>query len=377
MQRARLPPFYRRGQSKSQPNVQRQQQRQPLVQVHNDLYAKLLNFLGDKYNQRITRRANTLYTVNDFRPVAEIRSPQIVSIYLEDSASGKFDAKIEELEIPDPINVPREFYGYLRRHITKVAGGETWRRRNKFYAEDGTLVAELLSSEKVRIHVQVRTGLFSKTTTTEINIADLKPAKIYIPRELLYITKKLFGSYRQFDRGVRMDSSKKSSLVESLGLPDCAKIFFGKATAGLTKEEVKYLILNWASDLKNTRKARTNTFSNGHQPKMIYLAALPRSAPTSLLIESAEISIDEESLSSEERLEVMHRLGLQHEGQEEISHYHAAPRQMDWQANYDSRQPSSTAFPERELKKQRDVERALRIEETTQAAPLGEMAGGM
>ena len=390
------PPFYLRGGSPKQRTVQSQQsQRAPsaahssapvqrrveIINVPREEYMKLFSFLREKYGSSIQRKWNSFYD-STFAKVAFLKSTEVVVLFLTDATSkhvNLFEMKISDIELAPKIEVSREYYGYLRRHIATNAGAETYRRGNNFYAEDGTLVAELVSPEKVRIHTQAREGLFSKTKTTDVNIADLKPERIHIPRELLFITKKLFGSYRRFDRGVRMDSStgnqkdSASSLMASLGLPEYAKIFFGKATAGLTEDEVKYLILNWASDIKNNRRARTTNKSRRNvQPKTIYFPLPQRSAPTAPLIESAEISIDNELLTVEERLEVMNRLGLKEEQEQHQDYIHrATPRIQANQQGFYSAQPSSRppkSFTRHELRKPQEVEKALRIE-AAQNAP--------
>ena len=242
-------------------------------------------------------------------------------------------------------------------------------------AEDGTLVAELISSERVRIYTQVRAGLFGKLTTKEVNIADLKPERIPIPRELLFITKKLFGSYRRFDFRVRMEAADqitgKASLISSLNLPEAAKAFFGKSTIGLTEDEVKYLITSWAGDIANKRRARTNNNKfTGLQAEITYIPAPRRTPQTCSLVETAEITIDGESLTVEERLEVIGRLGLN----EERPQYPSGSRPPRTRATFSSKHPTPQypAFKRRELRKPKDLERALRREQE-QNAPLAEV----
>ena len=274
------------------------------IKVSPEFYGYLRRHIDETAGAETFRKGNKFYTTTDGTQVAEILSPEKVRV-------GGKEEIITDLKPAPNIEVSREYYGYLRRHIATSAGAETYRRGNKFYTTtDDMLVAEIISPEKVRIYTQTRSGLFSKTTTKEIDIASLKPERIYIPRELLYITKKLFGSYRRFDRRVRMDSGNqsKASHISPLN-PEAAKVFFGRSTAGLTEDEIKYLIMHWAGDITNNRRARTNHVSNA-QPKRIIIPAPPHPAPMSLLIESAEIFIAEETLTVDERLEAMRRLGL-------------------------------------------------------------------
>jgi len=460
------PPFYLRGGIPKQGSVLSQpmrtthpsapvQRRMEIFDIPREEFVKLLTFLNEKYGGNIQRKWNSFYD-SAFAKVAFLKSSEVVVLLLTDASSKNinlFEMKISDIELAPPIDVSREFYGHLRRHIDSTIGRETFRRGNNFYTEDGTLVAELISPEKVRIHTQIRTGLFEKTTTTEINIAglkpeiapmievsreyygylrrhiamragaetfrkgnnfyaddgtlvaellspekvriytptgsslfaktvtaeieiaSLKPKRIYIPRELLYITKKLFGSYRRFDRGVRMDRNndqgKSSSLIASLNLPEYAKAFFGKATQGLIEGEVKYLVTHWADDISNKRRAHANQVSNT-QPRVIYLPAPPRSVPASPLIESAEIFIDEESLSVEERLETMHRLGLDQPQQQQQQARSRVPSRQTDQTRFYSRPPSSPAVLRRhELRKLQDLDRALRREDEQNAPVTG------
>ena len=333
------PPFYLRGGIPKQTNRIIQPRRQQIlaqqsprtssvrtphrieiINVPRDDYLKLFTFLREKYGNNIQRRWNSFYDVT-FVKVAFLKSSEVVVLFLTDATSKRvnlFEMKISDIELAPKIDVSREFYGYLRRHIESCAGAgrTTFRRGNNFYTEEGTLVAELISPEKVRIYTQIRTGLFGKLTTKEVNIADLKPERIHIPRELLFITKKLFGSYRRYDRRVRMETGDqgKASLISSLNLPEVAKAFFGKSTIGLTEGEVKYLLTSWAGDIANKRRARTtnNKFSN-HPTITICIPAPPRPVAASPLVETAVITIDGEALSIEERLEVIHRLGLEEE----------------------------------------------------------------
>ena len=343
-QRSRPPPFYRRGQNnnKGQPI---HEQRAPLVQIPNEFYAKLLNFLADKYDQRITRRGNTLYTVNDFLPVADIRSPQVVSIYVTDSASGrenKFDAKIEDLEIPAPIEVPREFYGYLRRYVSSVANAETWRRRNRFYsAADGSVVAEITSPDTLRVVVKAEGGgIFARTTTQEVKISELKPKRIVIPKELMFITKKLFGSYARWDRKSRMDARTAHS-PQAIGIdPETAKSFLAnnirKSTTGLIEGEINYLLTAWAKDISNTRRARGRSTAKPFSSigsSRIWIGAPPRQVPSVRVIETAEIRIDGEALTLEERFGVMSRLKLE-SGEEDCRQRPPYAQQPDSETNY-------------------------------------------
>jgi hypothetical protein len=223
----------------------------------------------------------------------------------------------------------------------------------------------------VRIYTQTRSGLFSKTTTKEIDIASLKPERIYIPHELLYITKKLFGSYRRFDRGVRMDrgNQSKSSNISPLNA-EAAKVFFGKSTTGLTEDEVKYLIMHWAVDIINTRKARTNHASNA-LPKRIIIPAPPHPTPTSLLIESAEIFIAEETLTVEERLEAMRRLGLDPLlllRETQLCRRQQKQQQTVQTRFYSKHPPVVLRGHEHEIRKPQELERALQ-NEVAQTAP--------
>ena len=383
----RRPPFYLRGGIPKQTNriIQpRQQQileqqsprtssartphRIEIINVPRDDYLKLFTFLREKYGNNIQRRWNSFYDIT-FAKVAFLKSSEVVVLFLTDATSKRvnlFEMKISDIELAPKIDVSREFYGYLRRHIESCAGAgrTTFRRGNNFYTEEGTLVAELISPEKVRIYTQIRTGLFGKLTTKEVNIADLKPERIHIPRELLFITKKLFGSYRRYDRCVRMESGDhgKASLISSLNLPEVAKAFFGKSTIGLTEDEVKYLITSWAGDIANKRRARTtnNKFSN-HPTIAAYITAPPRPVPASPLVETAVITIDGEPLSIGERLEVFHRLGLE----EEKPHYLRASRPTNLQTEFSSRNPTPQhpGFKRHELRKPRDLDRALRREE--------------
>ena len=387
----RRPPYYFRGGLPKQPKQQQILEQRPpighhtpsantrrgieIISVPREEYLKLFNFLREKYDNNIQRKWNSFYD-STFIKVAFLKSSAVVVLFLTDSSSNRvnlFEMRISDIELPPKIDVSREYYGYLRRHIeTCAAGGKaTFRRGNRFYTEEGTLVAELLSSERVRIHTQVRAGLFGKLTTKEVNIADLKPERIPIPRELLFITKKLFGSYRRFDFRVRMEAADqttgKASLISSLNLPEAAKAFFGKSTIGLTEDEVKYLITSWAGDIANKRRARTNNNKfTGLQAGTTYIAVTRRTPQTSL-VETAEITIDGESLTVEERLETIHRLGLN----EAKPQYSSGSRPPRTQAGFSSKHPTPQypAFKRRELRKPKDLERALRREQE-QYAPF-------
>jgi hypothetical protein len=346
------------------------------IDVPREFYGYLRQHVDTNAGVQTYRRGNNFYT-QDGTLVAELISPEKVRIYtqirtglFEKTTTIEIEIASLKPEIAPMIEVSREFYGYLRRHIAMRAGAETFRKGNNFYAEDGTLVAELLSPEKVRIHTPTGSNLFAKTATAEIDIASLKPKRIYIPRELLYITKKLFGSYRRFDRGVRMDRNQaQSSRIGSLGLPECAAVFFGKATEGLIEDEVKYLINHWAHDISNKRRAHTSQVSNAQPIGAIYLPAPPRSAPMSPLVESAEIAIDGETLTIDERLEAMQRLGLDQVQQQQTRNYVPSRRQTAETGAY-SKLPSSHAIPQRhELRNAKELERALRIE-AAQNAPF-------
>ena len=394
----RRPPFYFRGGIPKQANrlVQSKQQqileqhapvehrtssartphRIEIINVPREEYLKLYAFLQERYGNNIQRKWNSFYD-DTFAKVAFLKSSEVVVLFLTDATSKRvnlFETKISDIELPPKIAVSREYYGYLRRHIETCAGAgrSTFRRGNKFYTEDGILVAELISPEKVRIYTEIRTGLFGKLTTKEVNIPDLKPERIPIPRELLFITKKLFGSYRRFDFRVRMeagDQSSKASLISSLNLPETAKAFFGKSTIGLTEDEVKYLITCWAGDITNKRRARTNNKFTNHQTRVIHIPAPSRPSPTSPLVEAAEITIDGEPLTVEERLETIHRLGLD----EEKPQYLPASRPSGIQAKFSSKQPTPQypAFKRHELRKPGDLDRALRREEQQYAPVTG------
>ena len=349
----------------------------PNIEVSREFYGHLRRHIDATTGKETYRQGNNFYT-EDGTLVAELISHEKVRIYtqirtglFEKTTTIEIDIASLKPEIAPIIEVSREFYGYLRRHIAMRAGAETFRRGNNFYTEDGTLVAELLSPEKARIHTPTGSNLFAKTATAEIDIASLKPKRIYIPRELLYITKKLFGSYRRFDRGVRMDRNQaQSSRIGSLGLPECAAVFFGKATEGLIEDEVKYLINHWAHDISNKRRAHTSQVSNAQPIGAIYLPAPPRSAPMSPLVESAEIAIDGETLTIDERLEAMQRLGLDQVQQQQTRNYVPSRRQTAETGAY-SKLPSSHAIPQRhELRNAKELEKALRIEAAQNAPSL-------
>ena len=391
------PPYYLRGRFPKQgPPMQSQQQqiitqrtgtvvpslstqsreRKEIITVPKEEYLKLFAFLREKYGN-VERRWNSFYD-DAFGKVAFLKSNQIIVLFLSDATSKRvnlFEVKIADIELAPKIDVPREYYGYLRRHIDSCAGGRsnTFRRGNKFYTGDGTLVAEILSPEKVRIHTQIGSGLFARQTTKEVNIADLKPERIVIPRELLFITKKLFGSYRRFDRRVRMETANdnKTSLITSLNVPEAAKAFFGKSTAGLLEEEVNYLITCWAGDIANTRRARTNkkSYSNEQTAAITYIQAPSRQSQRSSLVETAAITVDGEALTVQERLEVISRLGLEIGKPDNIK----TSVKQNFQAAHTCKAPAqrSMALRRHELRKRHDVDRALRREEE-QNAPLME-----
>jgi hypothetical protein len=339
------------------------------IKVSPEFYGYLRRHIDETAGAETFRKGNKFYTATDGTQVAEILSPEKVRV-------GGREEIIADLKPAPNIEVSREYYGYLRRHIATSAGAETYRRGNKFYTTtDDMLVAEIISTEKVRIYTQTRSGLFSKTTTKEIDIASLKPERIYIPHELLYITKKLFGSYRRFDRRVRMDSGNqsKSSNVSPLNA-EAAKVFFGKSTTGLTEDEIKYLIMHWAGDMTNNRRARTNHASNA-QPKRIIIPAPPHPAPMSLLIESAEIFIAKETLTVDERLEAMRRLGLDPLllfRETQLSRRQQQQQQQTTQSRFYSSRHPSTVLGGHEIRKPQELERALRIEaaQTTPATSL-------
>lgn len=350
-------------------------ERKEIINVPKDDYLKLFAFLGEKYGN-VERRWNSFYD-NTFSKVAFLKSSQIIVLFLTDATSKRvnlFEMKISDIELAPKIDVPREYYGYLRRHIEICAGrSSTFRRGNKFYTDDGTLVAELLSPEKVRIYTQVGSGLFAKQTTKEVNITDLKPERVAIPRELLFITKKLFGSYRRYDRRIRMETGdqNKTSLISSLNVPEAAKAFFGKSTSGLLEAEVKYLITSWAGDIANTRRASTNNrFHNESIAKTIYIHAPQHPAPSSALVETAEITVDDEPLTVQERLEVINRLGLDIEKPAYLN----ASNPPNLQTEFSCRAPPPRypAFRRHELRKQHEVDRALRREQE-QDAPIAEV----
>ena len=352
-------------------------ERKEIITVPKEEYLKLFAFLREKYGN-VERRWNSFYD-ETFAKVAFLKSSQIIVLFLTDATSKRtnlFEIKIADIELAPKIDVSREYYGYLRRHIDSCAGGgrNTFRRGNKFYVEDGTCVAELLSPEKVRIHTQIGSGLFSKQTSKEVNIADLKPERIAIPRELLFITKKLFGSYRRFDGRIRMetgDGNNKTSLITSLNVPEAAKAFFGKSTVGLLEEEVNYLITSWAGDVANTRRARTSKKFYSNEPTVGTTSVLAPVRPSqrSSLIETAPITVDGEALTIQERLEVIGRLGLEIEEPA----YLKASVQPSFRTAYKCNAPAqrSTALGRHELRKRHDVESALRREEE-QNAPLME-----
>ncbi|MCL5069106.1 MAG: hypothetical protein M1368_12265, partial [Thaumarchaeota archaeon] len=345
--------------------------------VPKEEYLKLFAFLREKYGN-VERRWNSFYD-DAFGKVAFLKSNQIIVLFLSDATSKRvnlFEVKIADIELAPKIDVPREYYGYLRRHIDGCAGGRsnTFRRGNKFYTGDGILVAEILSPEKLRIHTQIGSGLFAKQTTKEVNIADLKPERIVIPRELLFITKKLFGSYRRFDRRVRMETANdnKASLITSLNVPEAAKAFFGKSTAGLLEEEVNYLITSWAGDIANTRRARATKKFYSNEPAMgtTYVQSPQRPSQRTCLIETAAITVDGQALTVQERLEVISRLGLEIE---EPAYLNAATQQ-NFQLAYTCNAPAQRhlALRRHELRKRHDVDTALRREEE-QYAPVTEV----
>ena len=150
----RRPPYYFRGGLPKQPKQQQILQQRPptghhvpsantrrsieIINVPREEYLKLFNFLREKYDNNIQRRWNSFYD-STFTKVAFLKSSEVVVLFLTDSTSKRvnlFEMRISDIELPPKIDVSREYYGYLRRHIeTCAAGGKaTFRRGNRFYS---------------------------------------------------------------------------------------------------------------------------------------------------------------------------------------------------------------------------------------------------
>ncbi|MDG6995598.1 MAG: hypothetical protein JRN52_06730 [Nitrososphaerota archaeon] len=156
----RRPPYYFRGGLPKQANhlnqpkqLQILEQRPPIghhtpaantrrsieiINVPKEEYLKLFTFLREKYGNNIQRRWNSFYD-STFAKVAFLKSSEVVVLFLTDSTSKRvnlFEMRISDIELPPKIDVSREYYGYLRRHIeTCAAGGKaTFRRGNRFYS---------------------------------------------------------------------------------------------------------------------------------------------------------------------------------------------------------------------------------------------------
>jgi hypothetical protein len=255
------------------------------INVPKGLYINLLRFIQWKYKQRVTRKWNSFYS-EDFAKVAYLRSPEIVVLLVHDGKSGRMNqisVKLSDLEVPSPpqrIDIPHEHYATVYRFVKRFAGA-IYRRGNEFYSErDRSVVAEILSPEMLGVIVKRRVGLFAKTLIQEISIP--------------LLTKVLRATY-SYDMG-----------------------------HGLAEKEIDYLLAKWKDDLSREPRRSGIFQSRRHWKGINILDTLPvfkgkapqeeeirtREASKVSLIEVAEIEIDGETLTKEEKLEVMKKLEI-------------------------------------------------------------------
>ena len=167
---------------------QRSHVRSEPIRVAVHPYRRLVDFLEDRSGTKVMRRKNAFYSATQFendqpQPIAWLDSQDKVTIVQRDPSSGKrgtIQIRIEDIQLPSPIEVERERYRGLLCHLVKSSGGGVVRWLNKFYsAETGRVLAELLSPEKINLFEIKNQGRFAAAREIDLQMY----APIQVPRE--------------------------------------------------------------------------------------------------------------------------------------------------------------------------------------------------
>jgi hypothetical protein len=193
------------------------------INVPPHLYRKLLDFLEDKWETSITRRNDVFYTTTtsgqQIEPIAWLNSQDTVTIALKEedkcpstqstSSSQRSSntssnntilrVKIQDIKLPTPIRVEYKLYQRLLFHLIRKSKGGVTRRYNRFFSTfNGCLLAELASSNRIKVYETHGLPLFGVVVSSrEIDLNEYAPS-IKVPAiqylHLLHYFEKESGS---------------------------------------------------------------------------------------------------------------------------------------------------------------------------------------
>jgi hypothetical protein len=206
------------------------------VSLPAHLFGKLIDFLEDRSGSRVVRRKNAFYCVaRPDRPIAWLNSKDTLTIVVRgDSTLGAkrnaIQLRIQDIRLPEDIRVEYATYQSLLCQLVRSSRGGVTRWFNKFYSsETGNVLAELISSEKIKIFETQ--GLFVVSWEVEL---EKKYAPIELPQEqylrLLNFLEQESGGGEVARIGNAFYPKEKAMLLRS-ALKSPATI--GRDTAGL------------------------------------------------------------------------------------------------------------------------------------------------
>ncbi len=180
-------------------------------------FRKIIDFLEYRWGTNIVKRHNEFFrATRQDRPIARLSSEDSLTVALVDQTTGRWHevkTKIEDIELPKPIVVDQRIYRNLLYRLARSSEGII-RWINKFYAtKTGNVVAELVSTDKIRIFKTE--GLFESSGLVSLeDYASIKVPKDQYFHLLDFLVQQSKGEVRRV--GNEFYPSKESKFLDSI-----------------------------------------------------------------------------------------------------------------------------------------------------------------
>jgi hypothetical protein len=144
----------------------------PFIILPRQKFERIVDFLEDKWETKVSRRKNAFFLEDkQEHPIAWLNNQDSITLVLVDKTSGRknpLQVKIDDLQLPTPIQIDHRIYRNLLYQLVRSSGGGIVRWFNKFYqTATGRVIAELASQQKIRIFESE--GLFPTSRITDLN----------------------------------------------------------------------------------------------------------------------------------------------------------------------------------------------------------------